>query len=276
MELLRYNIFAEEKKISFKKPILVFLHGLGGGYSNWMYQVRYLKKKYDLVLIELPSHGRSKIKMSDMELDFSSVARKIMDVLDHLKIEKATFLGLSLGSLAVKQIVLTYPERVDKYVLAGPIGKISLPFSFGIRLARCLLPILPVEVVVNIVGFTLIPNKRFANGRNVFLACAKHVEKKEFMAWSKVLLSFKKNNHTYVDVMKDEPNGLYLIGESDYFFLHTVRREIKHAKNVVMIENAGHICNIDQYEKVNELIVEFQNNGKIENQAKAEAYAECR
>ncbi len=265
MELLRYNIFAEEKKISFKKPILVFIHGLGGGYSNWMYQVRYLKKKYDLILIELPSHGRSKIKMSDLTLDFSSVSRKIMDILDHLGVKKATFLGASLGTLVVKQIAFEYSDRVDKYVLAGPIGKITPPFGFGIRLAMFLLPILPLEIVLHLVGITLIPQKRFAYGRNLFLACAKHVEKNEFVAWCKVMLSCKKTYKPYEEQMQDEPRGMYLIGEWDYFFLHTLRREMKHAKNVVMVKNAGHLCNIDQYGKVNELIIEFQENGKIEN-----------
>ena len=145
VELLNYKIYSEDGTISAKKPVIVFLHGLGGGYSNWVYQVRYLKKKYDLLLIELPSHGRKKFNMSELELNFDTVSKKIMEVVDHLGIDKATFAGISVGTLIVKHIAFTYPERVDKYILVGPVGKFTLLLKTAIRLTMFLLPILPLK-----------------------------------------------------------------------------------------------------------------------------------
>lgn len=263
MELLNYKIYSETGTISFKKPIMVCIHGLGGGYANWVFQVRYLKKEYDLVLIELPSHGRSLVKMSELELSFDAVSTKIMEVLDHLGVEKASFAGVSLGTLCVKHIVLTYPERVDKYILIGPIGKYTFWLKSAFRIAMLLLPIAPLKFVIKLICRIIMPFKSVAYGRNLFMACAQHVERDEFIAWGKVIMSFGKIEEQYFKTMKEEPNGLYIAGVMDPFFLIMRKKERKRIKNFAVIKNAGHICNIDRYEKVNNLMIQFQETGLI-------------
>lgn len=264
MSLLRYNVFAEGGAISFNRPVLVFVHGLGGGISNWMYQARYLRKKYDLVLIELPSHTRSPHKISEMKPDLDTVTGKIMEVLDHLHITKATFLGVSIGTLIVKHIVFTHPEMVDKYVLVGPVGKFTLLLRAALRITMFLLPIAPLKFVLTLVCMIVMPYKQLAYGRNLFLASAQLVEPKEFVQWCKVILSFRNIQDAYVERMKEEPNGLYIVGELDHFFLTMLRSDRKRIKNLAVVKDAGHICCIDQYAKVNELIIAFQENGAVE------------
>lgn len=263
MKLLNYKIYSETGAISHTKPVLVCIHGLGGGYANWVFQVRYLKKQYDLLLIELPSHGRSEVKMSDLELTFDAVSAKIMEVLDHLEIQKATFAGVSLGTMIVKNIVLTYPERVDKYILIGPIGKLTWLLKSAIRVAMFLLPFAPMNFVIKLVCIMIMPYKSISYARNLFMACAKHVERNEFIAWGRVMLSYAKFQEQYVKELKDEPNGLYVVGAKDHFFLTMIRCDMKRIKNCKVIKNAGHICNIDRYEKVNDLIVQFQESGVV-------------
>lgn len=264
MELLNYKIYSEDGTISFRKPIFVFVHGLGGGYANWVCQVRHLKKQYDLLLVELPSHGRSKVKMSDLDPTFDSVTDKIMEVLDHLEIRKASFAGVSLGTLIVKHIVLTHPERVDKYYLVGPIGKFTFLLKSAIRLAKFLLPILPLNVVLKLVCLVVMPYKNSSYGRDIFLACAQRVERKEFVVWCKVVLSFGKTQEVYTKTMKEEPNGLYIAGEMDHFFRPMLKEDMKRVKNLVIVENAGHICCTDQYKRVNDLMIAFQETGSVE------------
>lgn len=257
MELLNYRIYSESGTISGKKPVMVLIHGLGGGYANWVFQVRYLKDQYDLLLIELPSHGRSKVKMSQLDLTTGAVSEKVMELLDELNIEKAFFAGLSLGSLITKDIVLHYPERVEKYILIGPIGKFTLLLKFVIRLAMFLLLFAPLNFVVKLACLIIMPHKSLAYGRNLFMACAQRVERKEFIAWGKVLLSFDKIQDRYMKELKDEPDGLYILGAKDYLFLTLLRKEMKRVKNFVVIKDAGHVCNIDRYQTVNELMVQF-------------------
>ena len=242
---------------------MIFLHGLGGGYANWVYQVRHLKKKYDLLLIELPSHGRSKYMMSELEQTFDEVSRLIMEVVDHLGIRKATWGGISLGTLIVKHIVFNYSERVDKYILVGPVGKFTWLLRFAVRLTMFLLPILPLKAVLTLVCLVVMPYKQLAYGRNLFLASAQRVERKEFVAWCKVILSFQKTQEEYEIRTGNEANGLYVVGSLDHFFLTMLRSEMKRVRNVAIVGGAGHICSIDRYEAVNQLITEFQESGIV-------------
>jgi pimeloyl-ACP methyl ester carboxylesterase len=271
VKLLNYKIYSQSGTISFRKPTMVMIHGLGAGYANWVYQVRHLKERYDLLLIELPSHGKSKVMMSELEPNSQVVCDKVLELLDHLGIQRATFVGVSLGTLIVKNIALTHPEKIEKYILIGPVGKVTLLLRAAVRLAVGLMPIAPLKVVLSLGCMVILPYKHSAYARDTFLACAQRMEPKEFLAWSKVLLSFQKTQEEYVKAMKDEPDGLYIIGELDHFFLTMQKSDLKRLKNVVIVENAGHLCNMDQYEVVNDLIIAFQETGAVKKKELATA-----
>ncbi len=264
MELLNYRIYSETGTISQQKPVMIMIHGLGGGYANWVHQVKELKEKYDLVLIELPSHGRSKIKLSKMKNSYDALTEKVMELLDHLNIKKATFLGCSLGTLIVKHVALTHPEVVDKYMLMGPIGNFDLWFRVATRALIFFVPVLPTHWAVSAVARLLIPYKMFEHGRNLFLACAQRVAKKEFLCWLKLMLKFNKIQKVYQRTMQEEPDGLYMVGELDYVFIPMLKDNYERIRNMIVIKNAGHICNVDQPETVNELIINFQETGVVQ------------
>lgn len=263
MEQLRYKIYSDDGMLHFHKPVIVFLHGLGGGYANWHRQIHTLRKRYDLVLIELPSHGKSQVKISEMEVSFDALSRKIMDVVDSLGIQKATYAGVSLGTMIVKHLVLNYPDRVDKYILAGPIGDFTFVLRMAINLVRYLMPILPLDVILKLVCLVVMPYKASKYGRDIFLACAKKVPKKEFIVWCKLLTSFKDIQKTYQKTMGEEPNGMYIVGELDHFFIPMLKNDRNRVKNLVFVKNAGHICISDEAEVVNNTIIAFQETGVV-------------
>ena len=260
--MLRYKIFSESKTISHEKPVIVMLHGLGGGYANWYCQIRALKPHYDLLLIELPSHGRSPYKMSEMEISYEHLCGKIMEVVDHFGIQKATFAGASFGTMLTKYIVLNYPERVDKYILAGPIGNFNFVLRSAINITRWLLPIAPLEFVLKLVTVVVMPHKISKYGREVFLATAKRLSNKEFIAYCKLLSRFKNVQKDFVKTTGDEPNGLYLVGELDHFFLLMLKKERKRVQHMVLVPDAGHICATDQPETSNRHILHFLQTGE--------------
>ena len=262
--MLEYKIFSASKKISHERPVLVLVHGLGGGHFNWLYQVRHLKNKYDIISIELPSHEKSTVKMSELAPNLDAISEKIIEVLDHLKIEKATFTGLSLGTLIIKNLVFRYPDRVDKYILIGAIGKISFLFNLSIHLTLFLLPIVPLKILIWIVCHIFMPFKRLSYGRSLFYQCAQRVEKDEFKVWLKAILSYKDMQREYAQTMGEESNGLYIMGELDYFFLSLITKDRKRIKNFAIVQDAGHLCNIDQHKTANQLIIDFQDTGTVD------------
>lgn len=255
--MLNYKIYSQDKKISFKRPIIIFLHGFGGNSSIWFKQIKPLKQKYDLVCIDLPSHGKNNLKLSNLKNNFQEVTNSILEVLKFLKIEKANFIGCSIGTTFIKYILLTKSEIVDKFILIGCVGNFRNWFKNGIYIAKNLLNIFPKNICCNLVSKLLIPNKKYNESRLLFLECAKKISKKELKSWLKLILKFPKINKDFLKNMKNFKNGLYIMGKEDNVFLDSIKEEKEYFNNIKILENCGHICNIDKYKEVNDIILDF-------------------
>lgn len=262
MELLHYRIYSQDGTISHERPVMVFLHGLGGSSAIWLRQVHVLRKNYDLVLIDMPSHGKSTVKLSQMELSFEAITQKIFAVLEHLEIKKATFIGCSMGTMFVKYILLTRPEAVDKFILIGGMGEYQQWFHTGIRFMIVALPVLPLSTCCQVVARMIIPSKDQEYSRKLFLSCAKHVPKEEMICWLKILDLFPPVQRMYLRKMPVGPKGLYITGVGDQVFRNTMQNEWNILARCVMLDNCGHVCNVDRPHEVNRLISAFQD-GKL-------------
>lgn len=247
MELLSYKIYSSSGTISFEKPILVFIHGFGGNSAIWFKQIKPLRKMYDLLLIDLPSHGKSKILLSKLKNDFETVTQKILDVIDYLNIKKASFIGCSLGTMFVKEILIMRSELVEKYILIGAVGKYRNYFVPLIRSGLFLFYFLPKNICYKIITKIVIRSKE---SRKIFLASIKNIHKKEIVCWLQLLTKYPKVQREYL--RKNCKKGLYIFGENDMVFLPTVKEE----GEMRILKGCGHICNIDCDKEVNEMIIE--------------------
>ncbi|WP_199241675.1 alpha/beta fold hydrolase [Desulfosporosinus sp. Sb-LF] len=70
-------------------------------------------------MIALDSRGHGK---SDKPLQYTldDHVKDVISLLDHLKIERASILGVSMGSYIAQGVAVTHPERVDKLILVVP------------------------------------------------------------------------------------------------------------------------------------------------------------
>ena len=75
---------------------VVFVHGAGGSNVVWFKQLRDFKKHFNVLLIDLRGHGKSKMTNSTAEeYRFDEIAVDVIEIMDHLKIDKAHFVGRS-------------------------------------------------------------------------------------------------------------------------------------------------------------------------------------
>lgn len=95
-------------------PLMLLHAGFLEG-SMWQQQVAAFGKKYQVITVDLPAHGKT---AKGDSLFLIQDALKV--VLDSLKIRKASFAGVSLGAVVVTDFILAYPERVAKAVLVSP------------------------------------------------------------------------------------------------------------------------------------------------------------
>jgi pimeloyl-ACP methyl ester carboxylesterase len=100
-----------------KKPAMVFVHGAGLDHSWWGLQSRYFGYHgWNVLAVDLPGHGRSE---GPAIAEVAGMAQWVFDVLKNLKIEKASIVGHSMGSLVALECAAREPARIEKIALVG-------------------------------------------------------------------------------------------------------------------------------------------------------------
>ena len=97
---------------------LVFLHGLGSGKIQTTSALTDLTD-HRLIAVDLPGHGGS-MDFDPANFSFDYFADLVVELMDHLGLEKTNLGGLSMGSGISLNIALRYPERVKKLIILRP------------------------------------------------------------------------------------------------------------------------------------------------------------
>ncbi|WP_053362972.1 alpha/beta hydrolase [Bacillus sp. FJAT-27251] len=242
----------------------VFIHGAGGSSSIWYKQIKEFKKHFNILLIDLRGHGNSKdIIKSKHSYSFDEVSIDVIQVLDHLNIRSAHFIGMSLGTILIRNIAKMEPDRVKSMVMGGAVIRLNTRVKTLMFLGNVCKKILPYMWLYRLFAWCLMPNERHKKSRLMFVEQAKKLYQKEFIRWFKLT---KDVAPLLVEFEEDPVNipTLYIMGKEDYMFLLPVEEVVKRNSfaSLSIIEDSGHVCNVDQHKKFNELSIAFLKNLK--------------
>ena len=101
---------------------LVFIHGFMENRKIWNDYVSLFSATHQIITIDLAGHGNSKNFRSTNTMD--DFVDDVIEVLNHLKISNATFIGHSMGGYVILALCEVYSQFVNKVVL---INSTSLP-----------------------------------------------------------------------------------------------------------------------------------------------------
>ncbi|GAB4417498.1 MAG: alpha/beta hydrolase [Anaerolineales bacterium] len=104
------------------RPPVILIHGAGGTHLHWPPQIRRLVGQR-IYAPDLPGHGKSEGIARQDTREYSGVLAEFMQA---LKIKKAIFVGLSMGSAIALQMALRYPKRVLGLGLLGSGAKLRV------------------------------------------------------------------------------------------------------------------------------------------------------
>jgi len=99
-------------------PIL-FVHEFSSDHRGWEPQMREFGKRYRCIAYSARGYPPSDVPGDASAYTYLHVMRDAIAVLDHLKLESAHFIGLSMGGYTSLQAALNHPGRVRSLVLAG-------------------------------------------------------------------------------------------------------------------------------------------------------------
>lgn len=112
------------------KPVLVFVHGLGGNSSAWDGVVDVVQKNgFSALVLDLRGHGLSEKRWSRKFYSVNCFVKDIGLILEKEGIEGAVVVGHSFGGSALLKYLLSSDNRVGKVVLCNSAH--TVPFYYN-------------------------------------------------------------------------------------------------------------------------------------------------
>lgn len=99
---------------------LLFIHGLGGIWQNWLLNLCVFMDSHRCVAVDLPGFGLS--EKPDGEISIPRFAETVDAVCDQLGIEEPVVVGNSMGGFVGAELAVSFPTRVSKLVLVAAAG----------------------------------------------------------------------------------------------------------------------------------------------------------
>jgi len=242
------------------KTWVVFVHGAGGSNAVWFRQLKEFKKHFNVLLVDLRGHGKSKPVSTEVNSSYSfdDVAMDIVCLMDFYQIQKAHLVGISLGCIVIRAIDKLAPGRAESIILGGAIIQFNKTIKVLVSMARILNVVVPYMWLYKLNARILMPYRRHRDSRKIFVKEALKLGESEFAKWMRMTREIKANLNEFLNREPSAP-VLYLMGDGDYMFLPMVIEQVKKQVNAKLevIENSGHCCNLDQANAFNEISIHF-------------------
>lgn len=94
---------------------IVFLHGFPFDKTMWEKQIEFLKTSYRLIACDIRGFGKSKDEKSLLNMDL--FADDLIEFMDKLSIDKAVICGLSMGGYITLNAAKRFPDRFEALIL---------------------------------------------------------------------------------------------------------------------------------------------------------------
>jgi len=103
-------------------PTVVLHHPLATNLTIWDELTAALTPRYRVVRFDARGHGQS--EASKAPYDFRTLNADVIGLMDHLKIDRAHFLGLSMGGMVGQYLGLEQPQRFASLVLSSTSSRV--------------------------------------------------------------------------------------------------------------------------------------------------------
>ncbi len=108
---------------SAAQPCVVLSNSLGTDLSMWDAQAAALAGDHFVVRYDARGHGQS--GTGSAPVDLARLGSDVVALLDHLAIERAAFVGISMGGMTGQWLGIHAPQRLTKLVLANTAARIG-------------------------------------------------------------------------------------------------------------------------------------------------------
>ena len=115
------------------KPALIFSNSLGTNFKMWQAQIDFFQQDFFVICYDTRGHGASSAPQGPYSID--QLGQDVVNLLDHLNVEKAAFCGISMGGLTGQWLAIHRPERFNQVVECNTAAKIGQEQAWNDRAA---------------------------------------------------------------------------------------------------------------------------------------------
>ena len=248
---INYQTFGDASK-----PALVFSNSLGTNFKMWQPQIDFFAQDHFVICYDTRGHGGSEAPQGPYTID--QLGQDVVNLLDHLNIEKAAFCGISMGGLTGQWLAINRPERFNQVVVCNTAAKIGQEQAWNDRAAlvreQGLQPIASTAasrwftepfIQSNATVVNSLQNDLGAGSPEGYASCCEALAKadvREQLKQVKIPVFIIAGQQDPVTTMED---GLF------------IQKQIFNSQ--LFNINASHISNLEQPEDFNNTIINFLN-----------------
>jgi 3-oxoadipate enol-lactonase len=242
---------------------IVLLHGLGANCTSWRLQFPAFEQAgYRLIVPDLRSFGQSSYPGST---SIAEMAGDLLHLLDHLQIQTAHVVGISLGGTVALQFTLDSPTRIVKLVLVNTFACLR-PKNLGIwmyMLWRLLLVhTIGLETQGKVVAQRVFPHSGQQALREELMAQIRQADVHGYRATMRTLGLFNVQSR----LREIRCPTLVLTSEKDTTVPAETQRALTRGiagARQIHFSKGGHALSIDQAEGFNAAVLGFLSEGVI-------------
>jgi pimeloyl-ACP methyl ester carboxylesterase len=246
-------------------PPVVLLHGTGCGRRMWFHQIRALRSRFRVITYDQRGHGETDAPATATEYSAGHLARDLVGVLDALDIERAAFVGFSLGGGPALALAASKPERVSRLVLADVGAGADDPVKVQWMARRWVTLIGQGEIdelVCDMLRSELFKfyARRGTRRRDHMAALIRATPAHGLRFTLSEVMVKRKSLFRLTDLLKSvRVPTLVLLGEYDYVCSKAARLMAQHIPGAMlkMIANSGHMSPLEQPAAFTAALVEF-------------------
>ena len=229
--------------------LVLFLHGIRGSRKNWLSQIEAFSKKFKAAAWDARGYGES----DDYEglLQFDQFSGDVLRVAEQFGAKKMHLVGLSMGSRIARNVALHFPERLQSLTLVSTTPGFDALSAGEVRRFVTERKTSTPESLRRLLGSRARPGAFEELTESLSLL---HEE------------SYRKTLEASVAQDRGAPlenirvPTLVIAGDEDTVYPPALAREVARripGAELVMLEDAGHLVNLEQPERFNAVLLKF-------------------
>jgi 3-oxoadipate enol-lactonase len=249
-----YNIYGKASG----QPV-VFIHGFPFSQEMWRSQVAELSGDHRVITYDVRGHGESEVGDGQYTIEF--FVDDLIALLDHLRIDKAVVVGLSMGGYIALRAIERNPERFRGLVLCDTQSEADTNEG-KIKRATSIQSVKADRVKKYAEGFVkaVFAPQTFERNPEAVKFIKKIIEKTSPIAIAGTLLALASRTDTTESLPRINVPTLILVGE------HDARTPVSAAKSMSekirqselhVISNAAHLSSLENPEEFNKHLSGF-------------------